>query len=532
MKCYVADKSIEDIKRELSGGTVAVSAVQASRVVEMPLSIPTMPYYNSMALTTRIGNDTNAPVTIADMSCAFNVIFVIGVGGTGGYLVRDLARYVSTLPYAKTTLMILMDQDEVEVKNINRQNFITKDIGKNKAEVLATRYASAFGIKIVHIPTHLTDKNIHEIISSNFLEEVIGQHLCGGNIPTWDYGVNIQIASCVDNNKTRALISNYLGLVKNPVMHTSNKEVLPEQTKFTNALEGNGPWVHSIAWIDSGNETHNGQVVCYYNTLMTSDKYHGISGGETFGLPTNDTYASTKISDVAESTMKTPGQFLSGYMSAGVTIKDLEQDLVTVSSSYRNTTSSTPDQIATKAAKLWLLQHKMGTFGLQKHGEFMKMIKELDPMDLKFNEAIKYVLAKSIRDINDMRMNMTFPVTYLYPGIWDLADDKLNTEMSCAERSVADPQNIMVNIKAAGYMLDYFSKILASNPKNAMLDSFGVSWNKNQSKEWYMTESNLKEIFSGMMQHITPTLSTTVTKGSSTRLMVYKQGNKTFTTVN
>ena len=70
-------------------------------------------------------------------------IYIIGAGGTGGYLAQDLARYIAVRTEEKYNFTIV-DGDVVEEKNLIRQNFIENDIGKNKAKVLAERYSKAF----------------------------------------------------------------------------------------------------------------------------------------------------------------------------------------------------------------------------------------------------------------------------------------------------------------------------------------------------------------------------------------------------
>lgn len=72
-------------------------------------------------------------------------IILIGAGGTGGYIAPHLYR----IAYAsgRDVRIIIADGDIVEKKNLIRQNFVSCDVGRNKAQVVAERYASAFGIK-------------------------------------------------------------------------------------------------------------------------------------------------------------------------------------------------------------------------------------------------------------------------------------------------------------------------------------------------------------------------------------------------
>lgn len=151
---------------------------------------------------------------------------VVGVGGTGGHLVPQLARLVHStgIPHS----IVLIDGDTVEEKNISRQNFIPSDIGKNKAEVLAQRYARAFGLEITAIPQYFEDARMLSEIESKGHAHRIGACV---------------ILGCVDNNKTRSLIADYV-----------NKTM------------------QEVYWIDAGNEEHAGQV--FFGLSKAAVRYH------------------------------------------------------------------------------------------------------------------------------------------------------------------------------------------------------------------------------------------------------------------
>ena len=145
-------------------------------------------------------------------SCHF---IVIGTGGTGGYLVQDLARYLSTHQHIDSVVTIV-DGDVVEEKNLVRQNFFTTDIGQNKAVVTAERYAAHFGVYIAAVSNYLTKpKDLTTIIESVKSDITI-------------------VIGCVDNNKTRYLIYK--------AAETS-----------------------SFFWIDAGNDIVHGQVVVSFS---------------------------------------------------------------------------------------------------------------------------------------------------------------------------------------------------------------------------------------------------------------------------
>ena len=158
-------------------------------------------------------------------------IFVIGCGGTGSYLIPNLARLLSVKQVdGLITRLFLCDADEVEEKNLLRQNFIQNDIGKNKASVLATRYSKAFGIPIAAIEDYFPAGDSSTVSRWVFDSLNSGINLFGDE-PT---GVSCDIIiSCVDNVKTRLSIADF--------------------------RKNNGP--STPIWIDTGNEEFRGQVV-------------------------------------------------------------------------------------------------------------------------------------------------------------------------------------------------------------------------------------------------------------------------------
>ena len=100
-------------------------------------------------------------------------INIIGVGGVGSILV-DL---LHSLEFKRVNLI---DFDQVEKKNLKRQNFSEEHIGMYKAEVLAERYKYEFQNEYY----------------------------------TGDERLSGIIVSCVDNNKSRVAIKNQSNIIK------------------------------------------------------------------------------------------------------------------------------------------------------------------------------------------------------------------------------------------------------------------------------------------------------------------------------
>ncbi len=149
-------------------------------------------------------------------------ILVIGAGGTGGYVIPHLYR----LGYAsrRAVRIIVCDGDIVEKKNLIRQNFVEQDIGRNKAQVQAERYSTAFGIECEYIPDFIeSDEQLMKLTTPDFYAN------SRSNIPETQ---KVILLGCVDNNRSRQMCH----------------RVFQQQ--------------RDMIYIDSGNGEHTGQVVC------------------------------------------------------------------------------------------------------------------------------------------------------------------------------------------------------------------------------------------------------------------------------
>lgn len=114
-----------------------------------------------------------------------NRFVIIGMGGVGTQLVSPLCRYLN---FHKTlnmnTDVVFVDGDEYETRNEQRQDFIK--LG-NKATIKYKEFKFKFpNLNFITIEEYLTNDNISEIIQEN------------------DY-----VFVCVDNHKTRKIISDY-----------------------------------------------------------------------------------------------------------------------------------------------------------------------------------------------------------------------------------------------------------------------------------------------------------------------------------
>lgn len=226
-------------------------------------------------------------------------IVMLGAGGTGGHIAPHLYRLLHALD--RPVKVIIVDGDIVEGKNLVRQNFIAADLGRNKAQVLAERYASAFGMEAQYIP---------EFVES---EETLSELVKPECLPVWmDSGKYPQelpiLIGAVDNNRSRQLC--------HQVFQKSEE----------------------LVYIDSGNGEYTGQVVC------------GIRrGGKTSYKPVGEIYPDvldktdkfpTELS-CAEAAVSAPQSITANIMAAAAVVAYIYNILVLGSIEVKNVTFST-----------------------------------------------------------------------------------------------------------------------------------------------------------------------------------------------
>jgi len=148
-------------------------------------------------------------------------LFLVGAGGTGSHAAGHISRMMATPGIFSSRIgsLTIIDGDHVEAKNVGRQNFTQKDVGKYKAERLARRYSVAFGISI---------RYVNKFLVKGFLGE-------NGGIATGSLRTPTMFIGAVDDNKCRRLI------------YREIRKVAGQR--------------RAVYWLDSGNGGTAGQVV-------------------------------------------------------------------------------------------------------------------------------------------------------------------------------------------------------------------------------------------------------------------------------
>jgi PRTRC genetic system ThiF family protein len=182
---------------------------------------------------------------------------IIGAGGNGGYFIPQLMRQISLqnrmlkLENKALHAVTIIDADSVEDKNLTRQNFLPRDVGHNKADIMGQRYGGAFGVEVTVISEYLD--------SPAMLKQIMSK----GNLVPF-------VVGAVDNNKTRAIVN--------------------EVFKNTKGM----------FWLDMGNEEWAGQVVLGYNAGREFEK--GNKTPHLFNLPS----VADMYPEILEATDKLP----------------------------------------------------------------------------------------------------------------------------------------------------------------------------------------------------------------------------------
>lgn len=170
-----------------------------------------------------------APMVTSDHAANRPIrVIVVGAGGTGGRLIPGMMQVLR-----RNDEVAIVDGDHVEDRNLLRQNFRQRDIGENKAEVMARRYQRDG----IHVDAHalMVDKDsLAQLFRPVRGEAVAGTILIG----------------CVDNWRARVAM---------------------------NAFMSNGS---AKLWIDAGNERRGGQVLLTMRGWPA--KVNDLATGKTF----------------------------------------------------------------------------------------------------------------------------------------------------------------------------------------------------------------------------------------------------------
>ena len=226
-------------------------------------------------------------------------IAMLGAGGTGGHIAPHLYRLLHTLD--RPVKVVIADGDIVEEKNLVRQNFVSSDLGRNKARVLAERYASAFGMEAQYVPDFIeSEARLTELVAPDRYcpSAYSSQHEEGHSI----------LIGAVDNNRSRQLCHQVFSQANN------------------------------LIYIDSGNGEYTGQVVC---GVRRNGKTYYKPIGEAYPDILNDTDKFPTELSCAEAAVSAPQSIVANIMAATAVVSYIYNILVLGSIGVRSVTFST-----------------------------------------------------------------------------------------------------------------------------------------------------------------------------------------------
>ena len=175
-------------------------------------------------------------------------IVLVGAGGTGSFAALAIARLVYELrEQGRVVELSIIDPDRVEAGNIPRSNFCAAEIGRFKAQTLAERITSAWGLEVGYACDLFdAEKQLKQTAS--------------------DYRQLTILVGCVDN-------------------HLARRELHRALDEFQGYRASEAP---NIWWIDAGNGKFSGQVVLGSTTkrLKVEDHFVGSSICRSLPAPT------------------------------------------------------------------------------------------------------------------------------------------------------------------------------------------------------------------------------------------------------
>lgn len=209
-------------------------------------------------------------------------ILVVGAGGTGGNIVTNLCRLLEPIK-DKTISIIVADGDIIEKKNRERQPYSFEEEGLNKADTLVYKCSQVFDVKISSYPHYIEDVNALQML----LPGTLSYHN-SAYIPI--------LVGAVDNNKTRAVFHNFFNQSRN------------------------------LFYIDSGNETWDGQVIC---GVRADFKTIASPAAEIYPdiLKSKEVFKSQK--GCADIVVEKPQQFITNLQAAIITLSYISDIVIT-----------------------------------------------------------------------------------------------------------------------------------------------------------------------------------------------------------
>lgn len=210
-------------------------------------------------------------------------VLVVGAGGTGGYVIKEFARYMASVKDGPVEIRLgICDGDIVERKNLDRQSFQEEDIGENKAVVLAGAIKECIGLRHVYAyPKYIDGQEDISAIFKGLVDDTRYEYP-----KPEEYRV---IVGCVDNHRARQAMEDYYRSVRR------------------------------ICYIDSANEFKSGEVVVSYRL----DKVYGKPRSFYFPDVKKDTGKKASEMSCTELNQAAPQHILTNMLAGQISLASL-----------------------------------------------------------------------------------------------------------------------------------------------------------------------------------------------------------------
>lgn len=147
-------------------------------------------------------------------------LICIGAGGTGGYILKELSRYLGGT-HKKIASLSIIDGDRVEEHNLSRQCFQREDIGVHKASILAEVLNDAFNLSWEVFPYYL--ETVNQLKEWVPLDE-------NKSIPL--------LLGCVDNHGCRMILEEYFQSLDTCIYFDAANEIESGEVVFSYKFKG------------------------------------------------------------------------------------------------------------------------------------------------------------------------------------------------------------------------------------------------------------------------------------------------------
>ena len=204
-------------------------------------------------------------------------VLVVGTGGTGGYVIKELSRYLAARKDGPVSVRFAVcDGDIVEKKNLDRQCFLEEDVGLKKAVILSQAVKESFQLEISAYPDYIEEA------------EDIGKIFKSMESASFGFQKRYRIlVGCVDNHRARQAMEKYYKSVDD------------------------------IMYVDAANEIRSGEVVTSYRI---EKKHFGKPRSFYFPEVSRDRGKKASEKSCSEINLSEPQHILTNMMAGQITL--------------------------------------------------------------------------------------------------------------------------------------------------------------------------------------------------------------------